>query len=472
MLVALARSGDKAAFGTAFDRHRPLATALVSRLLGRDEVDDVLQEAAVQSLICLGRLPDPSRFGPWLAGIALNLARSELRRRALGARQPPRPVPGPLTDEVVAEMATAAKVRDAIGTLPEGQRQAVRLFYLDGLDGAEVAATLGIAPSAVKSRLHKARRSLSVRLEDERRPVVVGAQLVAVEVSDLRREPLAASGSGRSHVVVLRERGRGRALPIYVGEPEGRAMAATLSGVSSLRPMTYQLAAGLVGALGGSVTEVRVVSLSESTYIAEVLLDGPSGSRSVDARPSDAINLALLSGAPLKVADELLRWEDEAMRALEAYPDDAGVIGAEMTSFGAPGSAERLTPGGLAVFDLARVEAARRSHIGVGTGHLLFALVALDGPEARALGVRPTAIENALRQETGMVSANHYRPLTPRTCQVLLRAEVRARGRQDVRATPADLLAALLDEPSGLAARALDEAGVDRQAVRAQLEGR
>lgn len=122
------------------------------------------------------------------------------------------------------------------------------------------------------------------------------------------------------------------------------------------------------------------------------------------------------------------------------------------------------------MFDLARAEAARRSHIGVGTGHLLFALVALDGPEARSLGVPLAAIENALGQETGMLSANHYRPLTPRTCQVLVRAELCARGRQDKRATPADLLAALLDEPSGLAARALEDAGVDRQAVRAQLE--
>ena len=64
VLVALA--SDRAAFATVFERHRPMVTALVSRLFGGEEVEDVLQEAALQSLLCLGRLAELSRFGPWL----------------------------------------------------------------------------------------------------------------------------------------------------------------------------------------------------------------------------------------------------------------------------------------------------------------------------------------------------------------------------------------------------------------------
>ena len=78
-----ARTGDKTAFVVLFDRHGPVAGALVSRLLDRPEdIADVLQEAAAQALVCLDRLQSPARFGPWLCGIALNLARQQLRARA------------------------------------------------------------------------------------------------------------------------------------------------------------------------------------------------------------------------------------------------------------------------------------------------------------------------------------------------------------------------------------------------------
>ena len=189
-LVLKARAGDKAAFAVLFDRHRPLAATLVSRLLDRrEDIDDVLQEAAVQALVCLDRLRGASRFGPWLCGIALNLARRRLRESVRHARWPFVLVEPQSTEDLLVEAETAAKVRAAIGTLPPGQREAVQLFYLDSLNEAEVAAELGIARSAVKSRLHKARRSLSSQLREERRAAVAQPSLVDVDVIDVRREP-------------------------------------------------------------------------------------------------------------------------------------------------------------------------------------------------------------------------------------------------------------------------------------------
>jgi DNA-directed RNA polymerase specialized sigma24 family protein len=94
VLVLQARTGYKAAFVVLFERHRPVAAALVRRVLDqREELDDVLQEAAVQALISLDRLVDASRFGPWLCGIALNLGRRLLRdtvrQDATGWPRPP-----------------------------------------------------------------------------------------------------------------------------------------------------------------------------------------------------------------------------------------------------------------------------------------------------------------------------------------------------------------------------------------------
>jgi RNA polymerase sigma factor (sigma-70 family) len=471
-LVFQARTGNKTAFVVLFDRHGPIAGALVSRLLDRPEdIDDVLQEAAAQALVCLDRLQSPSRFGPWLCGIALNLARQQLRAKARRARWSAPLVGAPSTEDLMVEAETAAKVRAAIGTLPSGQREAVQLFYLDSLNEAEVAAELGIARSAVKSRLYKARRSLSGHLREEGMAPVNRPYLVDVDVVDVRREPAFAPGAARTHVVVLRERGGPRTLPIFIGEPEGRAMATILTGLQTPRPMTYQLAASLVSALSGSVTEVRVVRLSENTFISEVVLEGPSGATVVDARPSDAISLGLLMGAPVRASDELLeQWGPTYEQVdLETYPDDANAIRAELGSPPFPASLDRLSEDAAEVLAQARQEAHRRSHAAVGTGHILLALLRRGTLRGGGFGVTVPAAENALEAETSLAQAQSAPPLTPRSLHVLMGAGRRAQSRPDPRATADDILAALLDEPGGLAARLMDDSAVDRDAVRAGL---
>ena len=276
----------------------------------------------------------------------------------------------------------------------------MQLFYLDSLNEAEVAAELGIARSAVKSRLHKARRSLSGQLREERRAPVAQPSLVEVDVVDVRREPAFGPAQPGAHVVVLRERDGQRTLPIFVGEPEGRALVSNLTGRQTPRPMTYQMAASLVSALSGAVTEVRVVRLSESTFIAEVVLEGPSGANVVDARPSDAINLALLMGAPVRVSDELLeQWApaDEQVD-LENYPDDANAIRAELDSPAFPASTGVLSEDAAEVLALAREEAQRRSHASVGTGHILLALLRRGTPRAGRVGSRSPRLRAPLRR--------------------------------------------------------------------------
>jgi len=68
------------------------------------------------------------------------------------------------------------------------------------------------------------------------------------------------------------------------------ALACNLEAVEMPSPMTSQLAAGLVGAAGSRVAEVRITPLAESTFYAVVIVEGPAGRADVDARPSDALN--------------------------------------------------------------------------------------------------------------------------------------------------------------------------------------
>jgi uncharacterized protein len=106
--------------------------------------------------------------------------------------------------------------------------------------------------------------------------------------------------------MVLDELDGDRHLVIGVGQAEALALDASLQGLQWGRPMTYQFTAALVRSLGGRVREVRLDRMVEGAYAATVEVDGPQGVGLVDARSSDALNLAVLTEAPVFVSPELL----------------------------------------------------------------------------------------------------------------------------------------------------------------------
>jgi bifunctional DNase/RNase len=113
--------------------------------------------------------------------------------------------------------------------------------------------------------------------------------------------------------VVLAEVAGNRQFAIAIGQPEAFSLAARLGGMEWRRPMTYQFVAALVQALGGRARQVRIERVVNDAYIAAVEVEGPHGVQSVDARPSDGLNLAALVQAPIFVAPEVLH-EAEASR--------------------------------------------------------------------------------------------------------------------------------------------------------------
>ena len=310
-------------------RHWGTAVLLAGRVLGSpDLARDAAQEAAVAAMTDLERLRSPDRFGAWFCGIALNVARRW--RRQLQSEVPGL---GPGLASVSADAGadpaeaaeaadTAARVRDAIAALADGQRGAVRLFYLQGLSHREVAAELGISTGAVKARLHQARAALAPRLAQftalpEVRAMTTerAAEWTEVVVSEIRRtrhEDLLQ----REHVMVLAERDGDRSLPIWIGPAEATALALVLESVETPRPFPYKLMAGLVSAAGSRIAEVKITRLLDSVFYAVVVVPGPDGPREVDARPSDAVNLAVTSGVPIRLHSSLF--------SAATAPDDDG----------------------------------------------------------------------------------------------------------------------------------------------------
>ena len=111
--------------------------------------------------------------------------------------------------------------------------------------------------------------------------------------------------------VVLHELDGGRHLVIQIGRAEAFALAASLGDVEWGRPMTYQFMAELVRSLGGRIREIRLDALVSGAYAATVEAEGPHGVELVDARSSDALNLAVLVGAPIVVALEMVEDSDQ-----------------------------------------------------------------------------------------------------------------------------------------------------------------
>ena len=351
--------------------------ALAARVLGTSDLArDAAQEAAVAALVGLDRLRAPARFGAWFCGITLNVARRWARQlrverpAVIGEQAPERASHEPGPDERAELAELAATVRAAVAQLAAGQRDAVLLFYLQGLTHREVAAELAISVGAVKARLHQARAALTPALvplasaapgpvTHTREPVMTttagGPAWAEVSVTDIRcsddSNPLT-----RQHVIVLTERDGPRRLPIWVGPAEATVLALALQAVEMPRPMTYQMAAGLLDACGSRVSEVRITRLAGEVYYAVVVVDGPAGQRELDARPSDAVNLALVAGAPI-LADGALLDNPQAVRRdgeWQDLPSGAAALAAEAAErvrrF-APAASPHVGPGGQAQVD-------------------------------------------------------------------------------------------------------------------------
>src|SRR5262245_20373875 len=117
---------------------------------------------------------------------------------------------------------------------------------------------------------------------------------------------LGVDRSTNSPVVVLREVGGERTLPIWIGTNEANAIAMELQGMKPERPMTHDLLRHLISGLGGELKRVQITDLRDDTYFAELLIMRGEEVVQVDARPSDSIALALRCNAPIFTTDTLL----------------------------------------------------------------------------------------------------------------------------------------------------------------------
>jgi len=138
-------------------------------------------------------------------------------------------------------------------------------------------------------------------------------------VIEVNVQNLAFDRASNTPVVILREVGTDRVLPIWIGPGEASAIAMHLGGVSFQRPLTHDLLVSILGGLGGTLLRVLITRVEDSTYFAELIIDRDGDLISVDARPSDSIAMALRAKARIFADDALL---ESASQALDAPRSD------------------------------------------------------------------------------------------------------------------------------------------------------
>jgi RNA polymerase sigma factor (sigma-70 family) len=265
-----------------------------------DAVADVVQDTALVAWLQLERLRDPANFGPWLVGIGRNRSLSVLRERSV--RQRWLATGAPASEQAATDAddpaqrllarERASELAGAIADLPPGQRDAVVLFHLADLSQKTVASRLNTGAGALRTRLHKARTALRGRLmtTHDHGETVVPDTAIPAQITDIRRTP-----AGR-HVVLLAT--ADHEVPIWLGAAEAEALAIELRDVQLPRPSAHALALALVRAAGRAAVRVRITRLDSAIFYAEVILDDGTA---VDARPSDALVLALAADVPIEI---------------------------------------------------------------------------------------------------------------------------------------------------------------------------
>jgi len=149
---------------------------------------------------------------------------------------------------------------------------------------------------------------------------------IEMEVKGVRLDAI-----GHSPVVLLADKEGKKVLPIWIGLLEANAIDKELKNIMSTRPMTHDLLHSILAQAQVKVKEVKIVDLKDHTYYATLFLTLNKGVIEVDARPSDAIILALKSKIPILVAAKILDKQGIALTQKGAFGERYGIRIQELT---------------------------------------------------------------------------------------------------------------------------------------------
>jgi RNA polymerase sigma factor (sigma-70 family) len=323
-LVAKVCEGDKEAFGKLVERYQQMVERIARKMIADEWIaHELAQESILQAYLSLHHLRDASRFKSWLYGITLNMCRGHLHDRQREILSLETILGGLHNDTVISlddsvDPQTVAEEHDlhrlvlqAIDDLSSKDKEATLLFYYEQLTLQEIAALLDVPVGTIKGRLHRARKQLQVRLPSEYIPERRKRQGGRMSMRKVTIDAVREHPDTRQSFVVLKDEYDKR-LVIWIGKAEALTIAAGLTEVSPPRPMTAHLMASLFDVTGIQLKEVRIEACKDDIFYAVISISNENGEHDLDARPSDALALAVLMKRPMYVAEDIMERIEKA----------------------------------------------------------------------------------------------------------------------------------------------------------------
>jgi RNA polymerase sigma factor (sigma-70 family) len=323
-LVAKVRQGDKEAFGQLVERYQQMVGHIAKKMVVDEWVArELAQEAILQAYLSLDHLRDASRFKSWLYGITLNICRSYLHGQKMDTLSLETIMGGVRSDSItsvddtidpqaIAEAHDLHRlVLDAIDELSSKDKEATLLFYYEQLTLQEIATLSGVSIGAIKGRLHRARKQLQERLSMVYVPER-GKEQRKMNLKQVTIEAVREHSGTRQCFLVLKDDDDAR-LIFCIGRPEALTIAAGLTEIAPPRPMTVHLIVSLFDVTGMQLKEVRIDACKDDIFYAVITVANGKGEHDLDARPSDALALAILMKRPIFVADTLMKQGEQTI---------------------------------------------------------------------------------------------------------------------------------------------------------------
>ena len=205
---------------------------------------------------------------------------------------------------VAEERELRHTVFQAVQNLPPGERAAAQLFYYEQLTLREVAAVLQVPVATVKGRLHRARKNIREQVSPQYGVVFPPEQrrrrMKKVTIDSVREHP-----ETKQYIVVLQDEDN-KQLCIWIGQSEAYTIAGGLNEVEPLRTLSAQLMLNMLQATKSELVEVRIETLKDEIFYATIKIRSGKETQEIDARPSDALALAVLAKCPTYAAEEVI----------------------------------------------------------------------------------------------------------------------------------------------------------------------
>jgi len=165
-------------------------------------------------------------------------------------------------------------------------------------------------------------------------------ELIQVDIFGLS---LSSTVSGGGYAIILKDINGEKRLPIIIGQFEAQAIALELEGIKPPRPLTHDLLKNIIESLGYNVECIIIYDLRDSTFYAKIKFDIPTID-DIDARPSDAIAIALKFGAPIYVASGIMDeigFVPEVENSENESPENISNISNQISETNEPESIEK-----------------------------------------------------------------------------------------------------------------------------------